>query len=161
GVRLVMLGEEHLAREPVELPPDLAAREELLAQPHRHRGGELPQAARRHAEILLEQALELEEWLVVEADVVARVEREPPPLQAVADGVRGEAGVVSLAREALLLRGRDDLAVAHQARRRIVIEGGEAQNRGHQVVAIRTSGGSAPDRPARGDASPTPMGVRP
>ena len=56
---------------------DLPAGEELLPQPHGHRGGELPQPAGRHAEILLEQPLELEERLVVEADVVDGVERPP------------------------------------------------------------------------------------
>src|SRR5262249_27497774 len=94
-------------------------------------------------------------------DVVDRVEPDLSLLETVAHRVRRETGVVALAREPLLLRGRDDLAVAHQACRRIVIEGGEAENRGHQLVAIRTSGGNAPDRPARGDASPPPVALRP
>ena len=67
---------------------------------------------RRIGEVGLEQPLELDERLVVEDDVVDVVERDLAFAQAILDRVGREVGVVLLAREALFLRGRDDLAVA-------------------------------------------------
>ena len=132
GMRLVMLREEDLAAESLQLVQDQPPGEELVAQPHRHRGDELRQPAGRHAEILLEQPLELEQGLVVEADVVEVGGGESGRLEAVRDGVARESGVMLLAGEALLLRRGDDLTVAHQTGRRIVVEGGDAQDAGHQ-----------------------------
>jgi hypothetical protein len=131
-VRLVVLGEQRLAREAVQLIQDQLSREQLLAQPHRHGGDELSQPLRRDAEILLEEPLELEQRLVVEGDVVELLEREAPLGETVGDGAGRKTGVVTLAREALLLRRRDDLAVPHQAGGRIVVVRRDAENRRHQ-----------------------------
>ena len=71
------------------------------------------------------------ERLVVEADVVDRLGRDARLLQAVIDGVDGEALVVLLAREALFLSGGDDLAILDQRGRAVVIVGRDAKDEGH------------------------------
>jgi hypothetical protein len=76
---------------------------------------------RRAGEIGLEQALELEEGLVVEDHRIEVRERDSLRLEAPARRVGGEALVVAAAREALFLRGRDDAPVRDQGRRGIVI----------------------------------------
>jgi hypothetical protein len=48
-------------------------------------------------------------------------------LKAIADRVCGKTAVVALAREALFLSGRDDVAVAHDRRRAVMVEGGYAE----------------------------------
>ncbi len=81
-----------------------------------------PRGAKR--EIGFEQALELQERLVVEDDVVDVVELDAGLRRGnTAIALCGKAGIVLLAREALLLRGRDDLAVLDQRRGAVVIEG--------------------------------------
>ena len=50
---------------------------------------------------------------------------------------RGKARVVLLAREALFLRGGDDLAVLDQGRGAVVVEGGDAQD-AHAAQRPRT-----------------------
>ena len=75
-----------------------------------------------------EDPLELDERLLVEADEVEIIHEDPALGQAVLDRMARKALVVLLAREALLRRGGDDPAVAHQAGRRIVIEARDAQD---------------------------------
>ena len=53
--------------------------------------------------------------------------------EAVVDGVRREAGVVLPAGETLFLRGRDDLVVARDGRRGVVVEGREAKGRDRRL----------------------------
>src|SRR4029453_10755068 len=133
---LMMLGEEDLALETVEhrLVQEQAPREELVFQPDRHGGEERSKSARRDAEVLLEQALELEQRLVVEADVVELASRQARLTEAVGRGPSGKPGVVLLAGEALFLRGRNDLAVPHHAGGGVVVEGGEAEDGRHGVL---------------------------
>src|SRR5262249_36638057 len=78
-----------------------------------------------------QHALELDEGLLVEDDVVDVRERDAPLLQDEVDGETREPGVVLDAAEALLLRGRDQLAVLHQGGRGVVVVGGEPED-GHQ-----------------------------
>ena len=78
GVRLVMLGEEHLAFE-ARLLRNLLAYPELLAQPQRHRHQKRAQAARRVVNVGFEQPLEFQQRLVVEGDVVQLVRRRSRP----------------------------------------------------------------------------------
>ena len=134
GVRLVMLGEHqlagdvdagHVARQVVA---QHLALEELLARPHGEGGGKGAKAARGERQVGLEQALELQERLVVEDDVVDVLQRDPAGLQAVFDRLGGEGRIVADAREALLLRGGHDLALLHQRRGAVVIEGGDAED---------------------------------
>src|SRR5437868_10159247 len=99
-----MLGEEDRARVAAEVAADLVAGEELLFQPDRHRGQKRAYAAGRDAEVVLEDALEFEERLVVEADVVDLPDVDLRLAQAVAHRLCRKLGVVLLTREALLLR---------------------------------------------------------
>jgi hypothetical protein len=55
--------------------------------------------------------------------VVDLVECQPGFVQAIADGIQREAGIVLAPGEALLLRGCNDSAVHHQRRGAVVIEG--------------------------------------
>jgi hypothetical protein len=102
--------------------------EELVLHPHRQRGAERAEAARREGEVGLEQPLELEERLVVEGDVVDLGELRAGRFQAGADRLVREGRVVLLAREALFLRGGDHLAVAQQRRGAVVVVRGDAED---------------------------------
>src|SRR5262245_45990053 len=131
---LVMLREQELFF-PVDMPRELSQfvtqkrlLEQLLAQPQRDRHAERPKAGRRDREIGLQQAFELEERLVVEHDVVDVVQSGSRGLQTVAERMMREAGVVLLAREALLLGGRDDAAMLDEGGRAVVIECRESEN---------------------------------
>jgi hypothetical protein len=84
--------------------------------------------ARREREVGLEQPLELEERLVVERDEVHILELDARLREAVVERVAREARVMLLPRETFLLRGRDDLAVAHDGRCGVVIERGDADD---------------------------------
>src|SRR5262249_42971693 len=108
---------------------------------YRHGREERPHAARGDPQVLLDEPLELEQRLVVEADIVDVADADAALAQAVGDGMVGEPGVVLLASEALLLRRGDDVAVAREAGRRVVVERRDAENRGHG--ALRTAAGSA------------------
>ncbi len=114
-----------------ELGADQVRHPELFPDPERHRLEERGEAARRIVEIGLEQAVELEERLVVEADVIELRRPNTGLGETVPGGSEREAVVVLLAGEALLLRGGDDLSVHHQAGRRVVVEGGDPQDPGH------------------------------
>src|SRR5262245_22697080 len=131
---LVMFREQELFF-PVGMPRELSQfvaqkllLEQLLAQPQRDRHAERSKAGRREREIGLQQAFELEERLVVEHDVVDVVQSGTRGLQAVAERMMREAGIVLLAREALLLGGRDDAAVLDESGRAVVIECRESEN---------------------------------
>src|SRR5262245_11672689 len=102
--------------------------EQLLAQPQRDRHAERSKAGRREREISLQQAFELEERLVVEHGVVDVVQSGSRGFQTIAERMVREAGIVLLAREALLLGGRDDAAVLDQGGRAVVVERREPEN---------------------------------
>ena len=125
---LVMLGKEQRSLPVVfggkvfQLTPEQRLLEELLSQPDGHGHGERAEASRGEGEVGLEEALELQERLVVEGDVVDLIEPHTRLGQAVRDGVPGKAGVVLLATEPLLLRRRDDPPVLDQRGRAIVVE---------------------------------------
>ena len=130
----MVLGKQQ-ARAPVHSRGDLfqlGAQQILLKQlfldPDRHGPLEGAQAPRREGHVGFKQALELEEGLVVEGDVVDVLEFEAGFGQTIGDCVRGKALVVLSAREALLLRGRDDPAVDDEGGGAVVIEGGEPEN---------------------------------
>ena len=102
--------------------------EQLVLHPHGQRLAKGRESARRERQIRLEQALELQERLVVEGDMVEIAGRQAGFLEAVAHGVLGKTIVVLLARETLFLRGRDDLAVHHEGGGRVVVVRGDAEN---------------------------------
>ena len=147
-MRLVVLGEDDLA--PVAWQParDLAGQVQLLLRPQRHEPQERPEPARGEGEVRLEQPLELQERLVVEADVVERLRGNPRLVETIANRMDGEPVVVLPAGESLFLCRGHDVSVDHQCRRRVVVEGRDAQDRGHAVSFSRRRGdrdGIAPD----------------
>ena len=89
------------------------------------------QPARRRGGVGLEQPLELDERLLVEADEVELGRRDARlRVRQYATACDGKRRVVLLAREALLLRRRDDAAVLDQAGGRVVVVGGDAEDAG-------------------------------
>jgi hypothetical protein len=123
-VRFVVLGKDDaLGVLPVQAVADQPRQVELLAQPQRHGLVEGTETGRREAEISLEQPLELEKRLVVEADEVQSGRVDPRLGQAVVDGVLRKRVVVLYAREALFLGRGHDAAVHEQRRRRVVVVG--------------------------------------
>src|SRR5947208_8043517 len=79
-------------------------------------------------QISFEQPFELEEWLIVERNIVDLTERNGPLLQAIGKRLMGEAGIVFLAREALLLSGGDNSSVDYECRRTVVVECRQSKN---------------------------------
>jgi len=140
-VRLVMLGEEDVRRlgeaAALQRLVDVRRNPQLLAQPDRDRLHRRAQAARRHGQIGLQDAVELEQRLVVE-DHAAQIGAVGDAAfgEAVAHGVVGEPFVVLLAREALFLRRGDDPPFVDQAGRRIVVIATDAQ----ELHRIKTAG---------------------
>ena len=110
--------------------PDQVRDEQLRRQHRARRLQPLLLASRRDGEEGLEDVVERQQRIVVEDDGREFVRLDEGLLEAVVDGAPGEAGVVLLAGEALLLGGRDDPAVLHERRRRVVIEGRDAEHGG-------------------------------
>ena len=101
---------------------------QLVLDPQRTGHEERPVPGRRDAEIRLEDALELEERLVVEADVGEVGDGDAGHSEAVLDRPRRKRGITLLAGEPLLLPGGDDLPVADQTRRAVVVERRESED---------------------------------
>ena len=152
-MRLVVLGVEDLALV-AEVLAQLPVGEELLLDPERAGHEERAGSPRgRRAEVGLQDPLELEQRLVVEADVgEIRRSRCRPASRQYVDGVAREGGVALLPREPLFLRRGDDLAVAQQARGAVVIEGGDAEDvgwaHGPSLDPVDSGPGSAAGRGA-------------
>ena len=125
--------------DPGELGLEERPLEELLPDPERHCHLKGAQAPRGEGEVGLEQSLELQEGLVVEDDVIDVPEPHPFLSETVPDRLSREARVVLLSGEALFLRRRDDLAVAHQSRRAVVVEGRDTQEAHRRTEALRTA----------------------
>ncbi len=79
-------------------------------------------------QVSLQDALELQKRLVVKSNQIEPLGVDPRLFQTEFDGVPGKRKIVLFPREALLLRGAQDLAVPHQAGGAIVVKGGDAQN---------------------------------
>jgi hypothetical protein len=124
GVGQVVLAEEDLPVGPQPILDDLAG-PDLRLKPDGHRLHPRPIRPGPSREARLHDAEELDERLLVEADVIDVLDLDAGLLQAVPDRPRWEIGVVLLPGEALLLGCSDELAILHQGRRRVVIE--EAQ----------------------------------
>ena len=75
----------------IELLRHLPRQVELLPQPERHRLEEGPEAGGRKGKVGFEEAFELQERLVVEADIVQVSRLETGLLQAIIDGVGRES----------------------------------------------------------------------
>jgi hypothetical protein len=123
----VVLDHEHLALV-AQLLLDGLRDPHLLAQPQGNRLQERRQRAGERRQVGEQNALELEQRLVVEADVVHLVDGDAGVLETVLDRVEGKILVVADARETLLLRGGDDLPVLEQAGGRVVVVARDAEN---------------------------------
>ena len=133
GVRFMVFAEQDRALESLEPIGDVVRDPQLFTEPRRHRHQVRPPSARRHRGVGLEQALELDERLFVERNVIQLRDGEPGLLEAVGDRLRRKRGIVLLAGEAFLLRRRDNAAVHHQARGRVVVVGGNSEDAGWQL----------------------------
>ena len=126
-MRLVVLGKEDL---PViaEGAGDVVLLEELLFDPERPRLQERAVAARRDGQVRLEDPLELEEGLVVEADDVDVLNGDAGVFQAEVDGTGREGRIALHAREALFLACRDDFAVPEESGGTVVVVRRDAED---------------------------------
>ena len=79
-----------------------------------------------NVDISLDQALELDERLLVEDDVVEVGGGNASRLETIVYRSHGKIRIMLLACEALFLRGGNDIAVDDEGRRAIVVEGGDA-----------------------------------
>ena len=129
----VMLGKQqavdpvHPGFELLQLLRQQVFLEQLLAQPQRYRHAKGLESPRCKGVVGFQQALELEERLVVKRDLIHLRKRDAGLGQAIIHCIERKAGVVFLAREALLLRGGDDVAILEQGGRAVMIIGGKAQ----------------------------------
>jgi len=130
----MMIGEEKLCFPidgVVDLPEMIAQQaflEQFFLQPDRDRLAERLKAARREGEIGLEQALEFEERLFVEHDVIEFGRLDVISGKTIANRGAGKIRVVLAACEALFLGGGDDLAVHQQCGGAVVVECRDAEN---------------------------------
>src|SRR5205809_6284321 len=111
----MMLGVQHVPLVAVQRTMDVAVGEELFLQPHGPRQAEGGEAFGGDPEIGLEDPLELEERLVVKADVREPGRCDSGRLEAVPDRVPGRRRVAWLARAALFGRRGEDLARPEQS----------------------------------------------
>ena len=128
GVRFVMVAEVHFTLVAVEPLLDVGGHPEFLAEPQRHRHQERPPAARCARGVGFEQAVELDQRLLVEADEIEILRRDAALTEAVGGRPRRKARVVLLAREAFFLCGGHDPAVFDETGGRIVIVGRDSEN---------------------------------
>src|SRR6185312_8143828 len=155
-MRFVMLDEHQRAlvgagpTVPAQVAPNLSGEVQLLPQPLRHGLEEGTKPPGRVRDVRLEQPIELQPRLVVEANVVDRLGRDARLFQAVGDGLDGEALVVLLAREALFLSGGDDLAIPDQRGRAVVIVGRDTEDVAHGRCGPRLESRDSATRRLRG-----------
>ncbi len=127
-VRLVVLGEIDWPTVVVaDSPVDFARQMQLLRQPRRHGAEERHPTLGSEGRVGLEDALELQQRLLVKDNCIDVAHGQAAHRQTIAHGIFGKSLIVLLAREALLLRGSQNFAVLHQ-RRRAVIESGNAED---------------------------------
>jgi hypothetical protein len=120
-----------------EMSVQQPAREQLLLDPHRHRGDEAAQPERRKGVVGLEQAFEFQERLVVESDRIQILEPHPRFLEDVLARVRGKGRVVPHSAEALFLSGGYEAAVDEECGGAVVVVRGDAENgRTHAVESL-------------------------
>src|SRR5262249_17428394 len=100
----------------------------LLPEPQRNGLGERGESAGGEGQVGLQEALELEEWLVVKHDVVHLRETASSVAEAIFDRMAWEAGVVLLPWEPLLLSCRHAASVRHERGGAVVIERRDAED---------------------------------
>jgi len=129
GMGFVVFGEEE---RPLILQffADDVGNPELLRHPLLHRTVVGEETSRPDLEVCPEDALELEERLLVEDDCREILGRYPRKFQGVIDRVFGECFVVLLPRVALLLRCEEYFPVLQETCGAVVIEAGDAEDVG-------------------------------
>src|SRR5438067_1141462 len=102
--------------------------EQLLFEPEWDCHAKGAKAFGRKGHVGFEQALELEERLIVEHDMIDVAERDLALLQAIGERMMREPGIVSLAAKALLLGGSDDVPIDNKRCCTVVIECRQPKN---------------------------------
>src|SRR5262245_18825412 len=122
----MMLGKEEpvlpvvVPAQPLQLSPQERFLEELLSQPDRHGHRERPKAAGRKRQVCFQQALKLQERLVIERDMIDLAQAHAGFAETVSDGMPRKASIVSLPAEPLLLRGSNDARVLDEGGRAVM-----------------------------------------
>ena len=128
GVGEVVLAKEDLLGLHAQLVADQALDPEFVEQPVDHCLAEDTPASRDGLEGGEQNALEFDEGLFVEDEIVEVTGVDASGLETKSDGVGGKAAVVLEAAEALLLGGGDELTVAYQCRCRVVVIARDAED---------------------------------
>ncbi len=154
-VGFVMFGEQNRRCRPggidiLELLKEKRLLEQLFFQPYGHGHEKRPQSFRSKGQVRLEQALELQQRLVVEHNVGQIRQPDSARIQTITHRVLRKARVMFFSGEAFFLRGSDDLAVFHQTSCAVVIKGGNSKNV-HSSLLTRCR--SAADRPIKQNSS--------
>src|SRR5438093_9952375 len=100
---------------------------ELLLHPERAGLKERTEAPWRDGEVSVENALEFEQGLIIEADEGKFGCLDPAGCQAVLDCPHRKSSLPLSPSEALLLGCRHDLSIAEQACGAVVVEGGDSE----------------------------------
>ena len=112
--------------------PQLAAQDpflkKLLLDPQGHRDGKRTHSPRRKCQVRFQQALELQEWLLVEHHQVQRARPALQLAQTVRGRPRGKRRIVPDTCESFLLRGSHHASVLHQGGGTIVIKSRDPQH---------------------------------
>ncbi len=99
-----------------------------LANPERDGHQERAPARRCIGQVTVQNPVKLQERLLIEGNKVQLASLDAAFAQTILHGVFGENRIMFFAGEAFLLRCGNDLAVAHQAGRAVVVKSGEAQD---------------------------------
>src|SRR6266850_1816181 len=112
----------------LQSPSQLAWQVQFLLQPERHGFEEGRESLRGVSQISLQQPLELQQRLVVEADIRKIVRSDSLRIKTILYRVARKVRIMLLARESFLLRSRHNLSVLEQARGAVVVIGRDAEN---------------------------------
>src|SRR6266436_8170027 len=155
GMALMMLGKEETPLPVVggsvglELFFQQGLLEQLFPEPQRNGHGEGREPAGGEREVRLQEALEFQERLVVEDDVIHLGEAAAALSEAILDRMDGKTCVVLLSYEPFLLGGRYDTPVIDEGRRAVVIKGRDAQDAHATVLRTGCRGAVPPHCPWR------------
>ena len=112
----------------IQPPVQFSGGVEFLFEPERQSLEEKSEAVGRVGYIRLEQSVELEERLVVKSHIIQVLRLDSSFTQTVVQSMFWEAMIMFLPGETLFLRSGNELPVADQTGRAVMIEGGDAQD---------------------------------
>jgi hypothetical protein len=127
-MRLVMLRVEHFPLVPPEAIPNLSIDEELFLDPQGASLEELVEAAGRHPKIRLENALELQQWFIVETNIRETVDANSASSETIFDCVSRKGRITLFTREPLFLGSRNDFSVSYKTRCAVMIKGRDTKD---------------------------------